>query len=76
MTIGIRHALDPLTLVKARVNNYGRASALIQHEWRPKSPFTVSGDADTMAIEKSAKTGLASALKPQSPEIKNLLLNS
>ncbi|GAB2280323.1 hypothetical protein Dimus_014963 [Dionaea muscipula] len=64
LTIGTSHALDPLTLIKARVNNFGRASALIQHEWRPKSLFTISGEVDTRAIEKSAKIGLALALKP------------
>ncbi|KAG2707274.1 hypothetical protein I3760_05G140700 [Carya illinoinensis] len=64
LTIGTQHALDPLTSVKARANNYGRASALIQHEWRPKSLFTISGEVDTRAIEKSAKIGLALALKP------------
>ncbi|OMP06764.1 hypothetical protein COLO4_07927 [Corchorus olitorius] len=64
LTIGTQHALDPLTTVKARVNNYGRASALLQHEWRPKSLFTISGEVDTRAIEKSAKIGLAVALKP------------
>ncbi|GAB2297249.1 hypothetical protein Dimus_031360 [Dionaea muscipula] len=64
LTIGTSHALDPLTSVKARVNNYGRANALIQHEWRPKSLFTISGEVDTRAIEKSAKIGLALALKP------------
>ncbi|GAB4839953.1 hypothetical protein Ancab_020663 [Ancistrocladus abbreviatus] len=64
LTIGSQHALDPLTLIKTRVNNYGKASALIQHEWRPKSLFTISGEVDTRAIEKSAKIGLALALKP------------
>ncbi|KAJ8760856.1 hypothetical protein K2173_021894 [Erythroxylum novogranatense] len=64
LTIGTQHALDPLTTVKARVNNYGKASALIQHEWRPKSLFTISGEVDTRTIEKSAKVGLALALKP------------
>ncbi|KAK2636267.1 hypothetical protein Ddye_031059 [Dipteronia dyeriana] len=64
LTIGTQHALDPLTTLKARVNNYGKASALIQHEWRPKSLFTISGEVDTTAIEKSAKIGLALALKP------------
>ncbi|XP_009599229.1 mitochondrial outer membrane protein porin of 36 kDa-like [Nicotiana tomentosiformis] len=63
MTIGTHHSLDPLTTVKARVNSYGKASALIQHEWRPKSLFTISGEVDTRAIEKSAKVGLAVALK-------------
>ncbi|EYU28705.1 hypothetical protein ABFS82_12G106600 [Erythranthe guttata] len=64
LTIGTQHLLDPLTAVKARVNNYGKASALIQHEWRPKSLITISGEVDTRAIEKSAKVGLAVALKP------------
>lgn len=64
VTVGGQHSLDPLTSVKARVNNDGKASALIQHEWRPKSFFTVSGEVDTRAIEKSTKIGLALALKP------------
>ncbi|KAG2710278.1 hypothetical protein I3760_04G019200 [Carya illinoinensis] len=64
ITVGTQHALDPLTTLKARVNNFGKASALIQHEWRPKSLFTISGEVDTRAIEKSAKVGLALALKP------------
>ncbi|XP_031122301.1 mitochondrial outer membrane protein porin of 36 kDa [Ipomoea triloba] len=64
LTIGTQHKLDPATTVKAKVNNYGKAHALIQHEWRPKSLFTISGEVDTRAIEKSAKIGLAVALKP------------
>ncbi|CAA2962119.1 mitochondrial outer membrane porin of 36 kDa-like [Olea europaea subsp. europaea] len=64
LTIGTQHSLDPLTAVKARVNNYGKVSALIQHQWRPKSIVTISGEVDTRAIEKSAKIGLAVALKP------------
>lgn len=64
LTLGTQHALDPLTSVKARVNNSGKASALIQHEWRPKSLFTISGEVDTKSIDKSAKVGVALALKP------------
>ncbi|PWA84644.1 Eukaryotic porin/Tom40 [Artemisia annua] len=64
LTIGTQHSLDPLTTVKARVNNFGITSALLQHEWRPKSLFTISAEVDTRAIEKSAKVGLALALKP------------
>lgn len=64
ITVGTQHALDPLTTVKARVNNAGVANALIQHEWRPKSFFTVSGEVDSKAIDKSAKVGIALALKP------------
>lgn len=64
ITVGTQHQLDPLTTVKARVNNFGMATALIQHEWRPKSLFTISGEVDTKAVDKSAKFGLALALKP------------
>ncbi|XP_026410131.1 mitochondrial outer membrane protein porin of 34 kDa-like [Papaver somniferum] len=41
LTIGTQKALDQLTSVKARINNHGKASALIQQEWRPRSLFTV-----------------------------------
>ncbi|KAL0431694.1 UNVERIFIED_CONTAM: Mitochondrial outer membrane protein porin of [Sesamum radiatum] len=64
ITVGTQHSLDPLTTVKARVNNFGKANALIQHEWRPKSLITVSTEVDTKSIDKSAKFGLALALKP------------
>ncbi|XP_022866851.1 mitochondrial outer membrane protein porin of 36 kDa-like [Olea europaea var. sylvestris] len=64
LTIGTQHSLDPLTAVKACVDNYGKVCALIQHQWRPKSLVTISGEVDTRAIEKSAKIGLAVALKP------------
>ena len=50
--------------VKARVNNFGKASALIQHQFRPKSFFTVSADVDIQAVDISAKAGLAFALEP------------
>ncbi|KAL0742475.1 hypothetical protein Bca4012_083988 [Brassica carinata] len=62
--ISILHALDPLTTVKAHVNNAAIANALIQHEWCPKSFITISGEVDSRAIEKSAKVGFAIALKP------------
>jgi voltage-dependent anion channel protein 2 len=64
LTIGTQHALDPITLLKARVNNYGRASALVQHDWSPKARLSLVGEVDTAAIDKSAKVGLAVALKP------------
>ncbi|KAF3776500.1 Mitochondrial outer membrane protein porin [Nymphaea thermarum] len=57
LTIGTQHAWDPLTLVKAQLNNYGKANALIQHQWRPKLFFTISGEMDTRATEKSAIFG-------------------
>jgi voltage-dependent anion channel protein 2 len=64
LTFGTQHALDPLTLVKARINNSGKASALLQHELRPKSMVTISAEVDTKTIEKSSKVGIAVALKP------------
>lgn len=64
LTIGAQHALDQQTAVKAKLNNLGIINALIQHEIYPKSYFTISGEVDTKAIEKSAKFGLALALKP------------
>lgn len=64
LTFGTQHALDPLTLLKARINNYGKASGLIQHQFRPKSFVTLSGEVDTKAIDKSAKVGLSVVLKP------------
>ncbi|TYG79206.1 hypothetical protein ES288_D02G122300v1 [Gossypium darwinii] len=53
ITVGTQHALDPLTTIKARVNNIDNASALIQHE-----------EVDTKSIDKSPKVRLALALKP------------
>ena len=63
-TIGTQHALDPLTTVKGRLNNYGKAAALLQHEWRTKSFVTLSGEVDTKALHNSAKVGLSLILKP------------
>ncbi|CAN6808797.1 unnamed protein product [Brassica oleracea var. botrytis] len=51
--LGAQHALDPLTTVKACVNNAG--IALIQHGWHPMSFITISGEIDSRAIEKSSK---------------------
>jgi voltage-dependent anion channel protein 2 len=63
-TVGGLYELDVLTTVKARLNNHGKLAALLQHEWRPKSLVTISGEVDTKALDKSAKMGLAVSLKP------------
>ncbi|KAH9305057.1 hypothetical protein KI387_009461 [Taxus chinensis] len=63
-TVGSSHPVDHLTTLKTRVNNHGKLGALLQHEWRPKSLVTISGEVDTKALDKSAKIGLALALKP------------
>ncbi|KAL8124472.1 mitochondrial outer membrane protein porin of 36 kDa-like [Apium graveolens] len=64
IAMGTQHALDPLTTVKARINNNGKTNALIQHEWRPRSILTLSGEYDPKAVDKNPKFGLALALKP------------
>jgi len=63
-TVGGSFAVDPLTQVKARLNNHGKLGALLQHEIIPKSVFTVSGEIDTKALDKNPRFGLAIALKP------------
>jgi voltage-dependent anion channel protein 2 len=63
-TVGGLYGLDPLTTIKGRLNNHGKLATLLQHEWRPKSLVTLSGEVDTKALDKSAKIGLALALKP------------
>eukprot|EP00475_Leptophrys_vorax_P026971 TRINITY_DN3839_c0_g1_i1.p1 TRINITY_DN3839_c0_g1~~TRINITY_DN3839_c0_g1_i1.p1 ORF type:complete len:275 (-),score=62.42 TRINITY_DN3839_c0_g1_i1:109-933(-) len=62
-TAGASFELDPLTEAKVRFNNRGIVAALIQHEFRPKSKVTIAGEVDSKALDKSAKVGLAIALK-------------
>ncbi|XP_016690478.1 mitochondrial outer membrane protein porin of 34 kDa [Gossypium hirsutum] len=64
ITVGTQYALDPLTIIKAWVNNASMVSALIQHEWLSKSLFTIYGEVDTKSIDKSPKVRLVLALKP------------
>lgn len=63
-TVGGQYAIDPLTVVKAKLNNHGKLGALLQHEVIPKSMLTVSGEIDTKSLDKHPKFGLAIALKP------------
>jgi voltage-dependent anion channel protein 2 len=66
VTFGMRHALDPTTTVKARYSSNGMASALIQHEWRPKSFCTLSTEVDVNRFDflQTPKFGLSLVLKP------------
>ncbi|RVX23321.1 Mitochondrial outer membrane protein porin 2 [Vitis vinifera] len=63
-TVGGSYAIDPLTNVKAKLNNHGNLGALLQHEIIPKSILTLSGEFDTKALDKTPRFGLALALKP------------
>ncbi|XP_077233810.1 mitochondrial outer membrane protein porin 2-like [Tasmannia lanceolata] len=63
-TVGTLYAVDPLTLIKTRLNNHGKLGALMQHELKQKSILTISGEFDTKALDKHPKVGLSLALKP------------
>lgn len=63
-TVGGSVAVDPLTVVKMRLNNHGRLGAVLQHELIPKSVLTISSDFDTKALDKTPRFGIALALKP------------
>ncbi|KAK8941624.1 Mitochondrial outer membrane protein porin 5 [Platanthera guangdongensis] len=56
--------MDPLTTVKARLNNSEKLSALLQHEVKPNLIVTLSGKFETKALDRTAKFGLFLALKP------------
>ncbi|XP_020101050.1 mitochondrial outer membrane protein porin 5-like [Ananas comosus] len=64
LTVGGLYAVDPQTTVKAKLNNSGKLAALLQHEIKPKSFLTISGEFDTKVLDRSPKFGLALALKP------------
>ncbi|XP_020587649.1 mitochondrial outer membrane protein porin 6 [Phalaenopsis equestris] len=63
-TIGTCHAVDPLTLLKAKLSNNGKVSVLCQHEWRPKSLVTISAEYDPKSVISPSRLGLVLALKP------------
>ncbi|XP_008787191.2 mitochondrial outer membrane protein porin 5-like [Phoenix dactylifera] len=63
-TVGGQYIIDPQTTVKSRLNNSGKLAALLQHELKPKSILTISGEFDTKDLDRAPKFGLALALKP------------
>ena len=60
-TLGALCVLDPLTIMKGRLSHDGKYAALLQHEWRPKSLVTISGEVDT---DKKTKVGVSISMKP------------
>ncbi|KAG8377540.1 hypothetical protein BUALT_Bualt08G0043800 [Buddleja alternifolia] len=72
LTVGCSYAIDPHRIAKAKLNNHGHLSALIQHELKPKSILTISGSFDTLSMEKTPRfeyaiAGLDSSATPCSP---------
>lgn len=64
LTVGCSYAINPLTMVKAKLNNHGHLGTLVQHELKAKSILTVSGSFDTLAMEKTPRFGVALSLNP------------
>ncbi|KAL3833251.1 hypothetical protein ACJIZ3_007987 [Penstemon smallii] len=63
-TVGGSYAIDPLTLVKVKLNNHGALGVVLQHELIRKSLVTMSSEFDTKALDKTPKFGVSLALKP------------
>ncbi|XP_042507183.1 mitochondrial outer membrane protein porin 2-like [Macadamia integrifolia] len=63
-TVGGSYAVDPQTVMKARLNNHGKLGALLQHELKPKSVIIISGEFDTKTLDKNPRFGLSLSLKP------------
>ncbi|KAK8937954.1 Mitochondrial outer membrane protein porin 5 [Platanthera guangdongensis] len=63
-SVGGAYEMDPLTTVKARLNNSGKLGALLQHGVKPNLIMTLSGEFETKALDRTPKFGLSLALKP------------
>lgn len=64
VTVGGAYTIDPLTVIKGKLNNYGMVAAVLQHEIVPKSMLTISGEVNTKALDRAPKLGLSIALAP------------
>ena len=64
LTVGCSYVVDPLTVVKVKLNNHGNLAALLQHEFAPKTLLTMSGAFHTKALERTPKFGFALSFKP------------
>lgn len=64
VTVGGVYAIDPLTVIRGKLNNYGMLGAVLQHEIIPKSMLTISGEINTKALDRAPKLGLSIALVP------------
>lgn len=64
VTIGAQHALFPYTMVKARLDTYGKVGTLIQQQLWQSFFISMAGEMDFRATSKLPKVGLSLALKP------------
>ncbi|KAL5988210.1 Mitochondrial outer membrane protein porin [Asimina triloba] len=63
-TVGGAYDLNNQTTVKSRLNNHGQLGALLQHQLKPNSTLTISGEFDTKALDRNPRFGLSLGLKP------------
>lgn len=63
ITIGTQFALSQDATLKARVNNIGMASAVIESKWNEKTFVTISGEVVTVAEDWTPKFGIAFCTK-------------
>ncbi|WOH05133.1 hypothetical protein DCAR_0624546 [Daucus carota subsp. sativus] len=59
ITIGTQFALSRSTTLKARINNIGTTSVVMESKWNGKSFVTISGEVDIKALDKTPKLGVA-----------------
>lgn len=65
ITFGAQHALFPSTLVKARLDTYGKAGALIQQDFWQRFFITMAGEIDFRGEDEIVpKVGFSMALRP------------
>ncbi|KAI4343837.1 hypothetical protein L6164_011141 [Bauhinia variegata] len=64
VTIGAQHALLPFTMLKARLDTYGKAGAVIQQQLFQRLFITFAGEMDFTAATKLPKIGCSMALRP------------
>ncbi|KAF5733206.1 putative Porin/voltage-dependent anion-selective channel protein [Tripterygium wilfordii] len=62
LTVGGSCSVDHHTTIKAKLDNHGKLNALLMHKFKPKSYLTISGEFNTIALDKHPKIGLALAL--------------
>lgn len=64
VTIGAQHALFRSTMVKARLDTYGKVGGLLQQQFWDKICISMAGEIDFRDTSQLPKVGLSVALAP------------
>lgn len=62
LTVGGSCEVDPMTILKVKINNQGKFNALLLHRLRTKSSLSISGEFDARALDKTPRIGLGAAI--------------